>query len=112
MDNSDLRDEILQLEARIERLCAVMASCRKAILIAKAAIAAGGLWLSALMLGLAGLDPLGLIGALALLIGGIVIFGSNTSTAKQSAAGIREAERLRAELIEKLDPQVVREVDD
>jgi hypothetical protein len=111
MANGDLRDEILQLEARIERLCAVMENCRKVILIAKVAIAAGGTWLSALMLGVAGVDPMGMIGALALLIGGIVVFGSNTSTAKQSATAIREAETLRADLIEKINPRTVREIE-
>jgi hypothetical protein len=51
MDNGNLRDQILRLEAEIDELTEVMESCRKVILVSKIAIAAGGIWLLALCLG-------------------------------------------------------------
>jgi hypothetical protein len=50
-----------------------------------------------------------MIGAIAVVIGGTVVFGSNTSTAKQTAAAVKIAEALRAELIDKIDLRVVTE---
>ena len=41
MDNGNLRDQILHLEAEIDELTEVMESCRKVILVSKIAIAAG-----------------------------------------------------------------------
>src|SRR6266852_4377724 len=99
MADDDLRDQIFQLEAHIEELADVMERCRKATLIAKVAIAAGGNWLLAFTLGAVGFDPAAMIGAIAVVIGGTVVFGSNKSTSKQAAAAIKSAEALRAELI-------------
>lgn len=45
----------------------------------------------------------------AAVIGGAVIFGSNTSTSKQAAAAIKAAEALRAELIGMIDLRSVEE---
>jgi hypothetical protein len=51
---------------------------------------------------------LGLMAAsVALLLGGIVIWGSNSSTAKETAKEITAAEIERAALIEQLNPRVV-----
>jgi hypothetical protein len=52
-----------------------------------------------------------MIGALAVVIGGIVVFGSNTSTSKQAAVDIKAAEALRAELIGNIDLRLVGEAD-
>jgi hypothetical protein len=46
-----------------------------------------------------------MIGALAAIIGGVVIFGSNSSTSKQTTAAIKAAEIRRAELIDRIDPK-------
>jgi hypothetical protein len=48
----------------------------------------------------------------ALVIGGIVVFGSNTSTSKQTTLAIKAAEELRAELIDKINPRVVTEAEE
>jgi hypothetical protein len=50
-----------------------------------------------------GFDPMAMIAAIAVVIGGIVVFGSNTSTSKQAAVAIKAAEALRVELIAKIE---------
>jgi len=109
MAECDPRDQILQLEARIEELSELVEKCRKVILIAKIAVAVGGILLLALTLGIIRFDPLVLIGAIAAALGGIVVFGSNTSTSKQTTVAIKAAEALRAQLIDKIDPNLVHE---
>jgi fatty acid/phospholipid biosynthesis enzyme len=109
MADCDLRNQILQLEAQIEELTELMKKCRKAILIAKIAVAVGGILLLAMTLGIIWLDPMALIGAIVAVLGGIVVFGSNTSTSKQAAVAIKAAEALRAQLIDKIDPHLVYE---
>ena len=111
MVDGDVRDQILRLEAEIEELTEVMDSCRKVILASKVAMAAGGIWLLAFTLGVIGFDPVVMIGALAAVIGGTVVFGSNTSTAKQAAVAIKAAEALRAELIGKINLRLVGEAE-
>jgi hypothetical protein len=54
-------------------------------------------------------DPVTMIGAIAVVIGGTVVFGSNTSTSKQTAVAIKTAEELRAELIGKMNLTAVTE---
>src|SRR5215472_79353 len=101
MSDDDPRTEILRLEAKIEELTELIERCRKIILISKIAVAIGGIWLLALAIGLMRFDPVSMIGAIAAIIGGTVVFGSNTSTAKQTAAAAEAAEALRAELVDK-----------
>src|SRR5258705_6878012 len=111
MDDGDLHDEILRLEAHIEELTEVIESCRKDTLVSKVAIAGGGIWLLAFTLGAIGFDRMATIGAISAVIGGTVVFGSNTSTSKQAAVEIKAAEALRAELIGKIDLRVVGEAE-
>jgi hypothetical protein len=74
----------LRLEAQIEKLTEAIERCRKAILVSKVAIAAGGIWLLAFTLGAIRFDPMAMIAAISAVIGGTVVFGSNTSTSKQA----------------------------
>ena len=111
MVDGDVRDQILRLEAEIEELTEVMDSCRKVILASKVAMAAGGIWLLAFTLGAIGFDPMAMIGAISAVIGGTVVFGSNTSTSKQAAVAIKAAEAVRAELIGKIDLRLVGEAE-
>jgi hypothetical protein len=111
MGDGDLRDQILRLEAHIEELTGVIERCRKITLVAKVAIAAGGIWLLASMLGAIRFDPVAMIGAIGVVIGGTVVFGSNTSTSQQTAVAIKAAEGLRAELIGKINLRVVGEAE-
>jgi hypothetical protein len=106
-DDGDLHEQILHIEVHLEELTENIESCRKMIFISKTAIAAGGALILAIIIGAVGFDPTVLIGTIAAVIGGMVIFGSNTSTLQQSMTGIKAAEARRAELIGRMDLRVV-----
>ncbi len=97
----------MRIEERIEELTDVIESCRKIMLASKLAIAAGATWLVAFTLGATGFHPMAMIAAMAAVIGGIVVFGSNMGTSKQAAAAVKEAQALRTELIDKINPRLV-----
>jgi hypothetical protein len=102
-------DEISALEARIEALSGIAERCRKFILASKIAIAAGAVLLIAGILGLFGLGQLAALGAIAMVLGGIVSLGSNVSTLEQTEAAIGAAETRRSDLIDEIN---LRTVDD
>jgi len=106
MAEDDETDEISAIEARIEELAEVSERCRKIILASKIAIAAGLALLLFVMLGLFGSGQVAL-GSIALILGGIVSFGSNVSTLRQTDAAISAAESLRSELIGRIDLRLV-----
>jgi hypothetical protein len=103
----DARDEIARLETRLEELADALARCRKFRLAAQIAMAGGGLWLAAAVIGVIGFDPAAMIAAIAGVIGGIVMYGSNSTTAGELDAEMKEAEAKRAALIGALDLRVV-----
>ena len=105
----DLHGEIGKLEERIERLSDARERCRKIALAAKIAIGIGSVLLAALVFGPVAMDVLWLMVAATLLLGGIVLSGSNARTAAEYEAGIAEAERLRAELIGEIELTLVPE---
>ena len=102
----DPRDEIARLEAEIEALAESAERCRKIILFSKAAIAAGGLLILAIVV-IRPVDPAILVAAIAAVIGGIVGLGSNVRTLQQTAAAMQSAEAMRAELIDGIGLQTV-----
>jgi hypothetical protein len=102
-----LRDQISRIEDDIEQLAKTLDGCRKAMLFSKLAIAAGGIWILAYSIGAIGFDATAMIGAMAAVIGGAVVFGSNLSTSKQAMAAIKAAERHRAALIDMINLRVV-----
>ena len=106
-DDGDLREEIVRLEADIEQHAETIESCRKLILIAKGAVALAATSIVAAVLGAINLDPAVLIGAFGVALGGVVVFGSNTSTLEQAKAATRAAELRRSELIGQIDLRVV-----
>ena len=106
-DDGDLQEQILHIEVHIEELADIIERCRKIILISKVAIGAGGILILAIIIGAVGFDPTVLIGAIAAVIGGIVVFGSNTSTLKQTSTAMKAAEAHRTELISRMDLRVV-----
>src|SRR5262245_16585986 len=99
----ELREQILQIEAEIEELADRIERCRKIILIAKAAAIAGGVLILAIIIGAIRFDPTVMIGAIAAVIGGTVVFGSNTSTLQQTTKAIEAAKARRAPLIVDLE---------
>jgi hypothetical protein len=101
----DPHGEIVRLEEHIEELAAKIES--KFILVSRIAVAGGGLLLAGMLLGAIRSD-LGLMAAaVSLLLGGIVAWGSNSSTAKEATKELAAAESKRAALIEQLNPRVI-----
>jgi len=107
MDDGDVRERIARLETDLERLGGTLVGCRKAMLLAKVAIAAGALWISATSIGAIRFDSTAAIVAIVAVVGGIVIYGSNSSTSKQITEAMKAAETQRSELIDKIDPRTV-----
>jgi hypothetical protein len=109
MTEDDPTDEIADIEARIEALAEVAERCRKFILASKAAIAGGVALLLVALLGLFGAGQSAALGSIALMLGGIVSFGSNVSTLRQTEAALSTAEALRSDLIGGIDLRIVRD---
>jgi hypothetical protein len=109
MNEDDRRNEIEQLESQIDELAARIESCRKFILIGRIAVAGGGVVLIAMLVGGIQADPSVMAIATTAVLGGIVIAGSNRSTAKEAAQQLAAAEATRAELIGQLDLHLIRD---
>src|SRR5467141_1737280 len=106
MDQDNPIDEISRIEAQLEELAEVSERCRKIILVSKVAIA-GGVSLLLVVFGLFGSNQVAAIGSIAMVLGGIVSFGSNVSTLRQTKAAMSAAEVLRSDLISRIDLRVV-----
>jgi hypothetical protein len=100
---------IERLEERIEELATRLANCRKYALAARIAMALGGILLAAIILGAIRFDALALTASIAALLGGIVVAGSNRSTANEAAAQLAAAERDRNALIGVIELRTVAE---
>ena len=107
MDEDNPIDEISRIEARLEELAEVSERCRKIILVSKVAIAGGVSLLLVMVLGLFGPNQVAAIGSIAVVLGGIVSFGSNVSTLRQTTAAMSAGEVLRSDLISRIDLRVV-----
>jgi hypothetical protein len=107
--DGDPRDQIARLEARIEELADALERCRKVRLISRVAIAAGGVWMLAVTIGVLGFDPMAMMAAISGVIGGTVMYGSNRTTWREVDAATNDAEAKRAELIGRLKLRVVEE---
>jgi uncharacterized protein YacL len=111
-EQRDPHDEIVRIEARMEQLEAQIESCRKFVLIARVAAALGGALLAALMFGAIRFDPVAMAASIAAVLCGIVLGGSNSSTAREAAAQLAAAEAKRAALIGAMRLRVVGDRDD
>jgi hypothetical protein len=103
----DPRGEIARLEERIEQLAETLSRCGKFRLASQVAMAGGGLWFAAAITGLAGFDPVAMLLAIAGVIGGTVMYGSNAATVREVETEMKEAEGKRAVLIGALDLRMV-----
>jgi hypothetical protein len=106
-DDIDPREAIVRLEARIEALEAKIESCQKFILAARVAIGLGLVILAALVFGLVRFDPTAMLGSIAAVLCGIIVAGSNGSTAKEAETQLTVAEAERAVLIGAIELRVV-----
>ena len=105
----DPHDEIERLEAQIEELTARIDSCRKFILAARIAVIGGGVLFVMLILDVVRFDLQLMMLAMAALLGGIVVWGSNSSTAKEAAAECAAVEANRKALIGMMELRIVPE---
>jgi hypothetical protein len=105
--DGDSHDDIARIEARIEELSEALARCGKISLAAKLAIGAGLVWLVLTLLGLVSLDFAIVVAAMAAMIGGIVLLGSNATTWSQTEDALKKSEAMRAELIGQLNLRTV-----
>jgi hypothetical protein len=110
MTDSDLPAQIVQLEDEIDRLADKLESCRKVMVFSKVAVGAGVIWLLAYIFGIVGFDPSSMVAAIGAMIGGVVLLGSNSTTANLAAVAMKEAESRRAELIDRIDARAVGEI--
>jgi hypothetical protein len=97
--NGDPHDEVVRLEERIEDLAEKIESCRKFILASRIAVAGGVLVLGGMLFGAIRFDPGMMAAAVAAPLGGVAVWGSNRSTAKQAAKELALAESDRSVLI-------------
>jgi len=107
MSDEHVSGRISQLEREIEQLDEKVESCRKIIRFSRLAVALGVSWMVALATGLYSSGPLSLIAAIAAVIYGIVGYGSNLSTLRQSMEKMRQAEAARDELIGGIDFETI-----
>jgi hypothetical protein len=101
------REQISELEVQIEELADALERCRKTTLASKAAMGLGGILMGVTTLGVVTFDPMVMIAGFAALLGGVVVFGSNTSTANQLSESMRSTEAQRAALIGRLGIHLV-----
>ena len=102
-------EDIARIEARIEGLEESIARCRKLSTAAKIAITAGAGWIVLTLLWIIPYVPYMTIAALAAVIGGIVLLGSNATTWTQMEASLRASEALRDDLIGHMEMRVIDE---
>jgi hypothetical protein len=101
------RERIARLEERIEELTIKLEGCQKFALAARLAVVFGGVLLAAGLFSVLRLDAVTMTAAAAAVLGGIVMSGSNRSTAREIEAQLAAAEAERAGLIGQIDLQVV-----
>ena len=99
-------EAIARLEAKIEQLSDDLERCHKIALFSKVLLVGGALWLAVGLVGIVYLGPAAL-GAIAAILGGIVLNGSNRSTMQQIQAAIDTADAQRTALIGAIDLRTV-----
>jgi len=109
VSDNNFHDDIGEIEAHIEALTESIERCRKIALGSKISIAAGAVWFALLLLWIVSFTPTGFVAALAAVLGGIVLLGSNATTWAQIEGDLHAAEKMRADLIGTIELRVVGE---
>jgi hypothetical protein len=109
LDSDEPHDEIARLEERIEQLTESLERCRKIALASRLALAGGVLWIVLMLTMVLPFIPFNIVGAIAALLGGTVMLGSNASTWTQIEAALAATQARRNELIGLIDLRLVRE---
>ncbi len=109
MEDDATPADIARLEERIEGLRDSLARCRKIALAAKMTIGAGAIWLALTLVWLVPFVTGPVIAAIAAMIGGVVLAGSNSSTRQETEARLRASEAMRNEMIGCMELHVVEE---
>ena len=107
MNGDDPHEAIAHIEAHIEELTESIERCRKIALAARLAIGAGAAWLALTLLGLVWFVPYLAVAALAGVLGGIVLLGSNATTWTETDAALRASEAMRADMIGQMELRLV-----
>jgi hypothetical protein len=107
MNGDGAQQDIARIEAHIEALAEAIERCRKLSFAAKIAIGAGAAWLMLVLLGVVAFVPYAVIAAMAAVIGGIVLLGSNATTWAQTESALQRSEAMRADLISRIDMRVI-----
>jgi hypothetical protein len=103
----DLHEEISRLEERIDVLAEAIERCRKISLASRLVLVGGAAWIGLMLLQAIPFAPFNIVGAIAALLGGTVLLGSNASTRKQTEAALEATEARRRELIGTIDLRLV-----
>jgi len=111
MNDEPANSEIAMLEERIEELRQALARCDKIALAARIAIAGGALWFGLVIVTVLPFSATGFTGALASLLGGVVLLGSNKTTRDQTEVMLHEVEDRRRELIDSMRLRLVESPD-
>jgi hypothetical protein len=107
--HNDLSEQVSRLEDKIKELSAAIETCRKLEFTSKVVLAAGVALVLSLLLGIIRAEPLAIVTAIAALVGGTVLFGSNASTWTQATAELKIAEGQITELIDGADLRLASE---
>ena len=106
-EGDDLAAQVSRLDKKLEELAAAIERCRKVDLASKAMLAAGTAVVVLMVLGMIRPEPIAVVGAITLLVGGTVVFGSNASTWTRAAAEMKTTETLMRGLIDRADLTLV-----
>jgi hypothetical protein len=107
MNDESAQHDIARLEERIAELAQAIDRCNKIAIAARIAITGGVLWFLLVLVWILPFDLTAFVGAVAALLGGVVLLGSNKTTWEQTEEALRAAEAERSRLIDALRFRVV-----
>jgi hypothetical protein len=103
----DVSNDIADIENEIDALAEAAERCQKIMIVARFAIAAGGIIVATLVLGLVRPDALVLLSSITGILAGIALYGSHRSTLEDFRNRIAAHEAHRSNLIDAMDLPVV-----